>query len=246
MDILLNGAAGRMGQITAEAIARADGLDLAGRVDPALATDAAAGTYAALSDYTSAADVLVDFSSHLATGAILDFCRARRLPAVIAPTGQTEAELSAIRAAAQEIPIFLSANMSIGVAVLAELAERAAAAFPEADIEIIERHHNQKLDVPSGTALLLARRIREARPEAEFVIGRHENGKRTAGEIGIHSLRYGNEVGTHEIIIATGRETITLKHEAENRALFADGALAAARFLAKQAPGLYDMRDMLR
>ena len=246
MEILLNGAAGRMGRIVAETIlSGAEGLALAGRVDPALPTDPAAGTYAALADYAGPADVLVDFSSHLATDAILDYCLRRRLPAVIAPTGQTEDELNAIRAAAAEIPVFLSANMSIGVAVLADLAARAAAAFPEADIEIIERHHNQKLDVPSGTALLLARRVRAARGGAEFVIGRHENGKRAPGSIGIHALRYGNEVGTHEIIIATGRETLTLKHEAENRALFADGALAAARFLAGRAPGLYDMRDML-
>jgi 4-hydroxy-tetrahydrodipicolinate reductase len=135
--------------------------------------------------------------------------------------------------------------MSIGVAVVADLARRAAAAFPEADIEIIERHHNEKLDVPSGTALLLARRISEARPGAELVIGSHENGKRAPGSIGIHSLRYGNEVGTHEIIIATGAETITLKHEAENRSLFANGALAAAAFLEGKAPGLYSMQDII-
>ena len=246
MEIILNGANGRMGRILTEQLAaEPDGLRLAARVDPALAPDEANGTYAALEQYAGPADVLVDFSSHLATDEILDYCLRRGLAAVIAPTGQTGAELDRIRGAAKEIPIFLSANMSIGVAVLADLARRAAAAFPDADIEIIERHHNQKLDVPSGTALLLARRIREARPEAEFLVGRHENGKRTKREIGIHSLRYGNEVGTHEIIISTGRETLTLKHEAENRALFADGALAAARFLCGKAPGLYDMQDML-
>ena len=135
--------------------------------------------------------------------------------------------------------------MSIGVALLADLAKKAAAVFPDADIEIIERHHNQKLDVPSGTALLLARRIREARPEAEFVVGRHENGRRTPQEIGIHALRYGSEVGTHEIILSNGKENVTLKHEAENRALFADGALVAAEFLAEKGPGLYDMKDIV-
>ena len=246
MDILLHGAAGRMGRIVAETIENgASDLRLAGCVDPLFETDPAQGLYANLAAYEGPADVLIDFSSHLATEAVLAYCLWRRLPAVIAPTGQTEAELAAIREAAREIPLFLSANMSIGVAVVADLARRAAAAFPEADIEIIERHHNQKLDVPSGTALLLARRISEARPGAELVIGRHENGKRAPGSIGIHSLRYGSEVGTHEILISTGRETITLKHEAENRALFADGALAAARFLVGKQPGLYDMRDIL-
>ena len=143
------------------------------------------------------------------------------------------------------MPVFLSANMSLGVALLADLAKKAAAVFPDADIEIVEKHHNQKLDVPSGTALLLARRIKEARPEAQFVIGRHENGKRTQKEIGIHSLRLGNEVGTHEIIIATGSETVTIKHEAENRSLFANGALAAAAFLGGKAAGLYSMADIV-
>ncbi len=242
MNVIINGAAGRMGRMLCELL---PGDSVAARVDPALSHDAAAGTYAALSQYGDPADVLIDFSSHAATEAVLEYCLARRLPAVICTTGHTGGEQALIERAADEIPIFQSANMSIGVAVLADLARQAAAAFPRADIEIIERHHNQKLDVPSGTALLLARRIRQARPDAELVVGRHENGRRSPREIGIHSLRYGNEVGTHEIIIATGRETLTLKHEAESRALFADGALAAARFIAGRAPGLYDMPDML-
>ena len=174
-----------------------------------------------------------------------EYCVKRNLPVIVATTGQTPEELAMIDAAAKAVPVFLSANMSLGVALLADLAKKAAAVFPDADIEIIEKHHNQKLDVPSGTALLLARRIREARPGAEFVIGRHENGKRTKAEIGIHSLRLGNEVGTHEIIIATGSETITLKHEAENRSLFAQGALAAAAFIVGRAPGMYDMRSII-
>ena len=135
--------------------------------------------------------------------------------------------------------------MSIGVALLADLAARAAAAFPGADIEIVECHHNQKLDVPSGTALLLARRLQEVRPHANLVVGRHENGKRDPDDIGIHSLRYGNEVGIHEIIISTGSETITLRHEAENRSLFAQGAIAAAAYIVGRAPGMYDMRSMM-
>ena len=109
----------------------------------------------------------------------------------------------------------------------------------------MEKHHNQKLDVPSGTALLLANRICEVRDDAQLVVGRHANGKRTPQEIGIHSLRLGNEVGTHEIIIATGSETITIKQEADNRTLFADGALAAAAFVAAKPAGLYNMQDMI-
>ena len=206
---------------------------------------AAGDGYSELKQYEGPADVVIDFSSHAATQAVTEYCVSRGLPVVIATTGQTDEELDMIRAAAKAVPVFLSGNMSIGVAVLADLARRAAAMFPEADIEIIERHHNQKLDVPSGTALLLARRIQEARPDSELLIGRHENGKRTRREIGIHSLRYGNEVGIHEIIIAAGGETLTLKHEAEDRSLFANGALAAAVFLMGRAPGLYDMRNII-
>ena len=133
----------------------------------------------------------------------------------------------------------------LGIAVLAELAQKAAAMFPDADIEIVETHHNQKLDVPSGTALLLANGIKAVRPEAEFVIGRHENGKRTKQQIGIHSLRLGSETGTHEILISTGSETLTLTHRAENRALFAEGALRAASWLMGKPAGLYAMRDLI-
>ena len=243
MNIIINGANGRMGRMLAEVIEQSGAHRIAARVDVAAS---GGGTYAALEDYGGPADALIDFSHHAATGQVVRYCVARGLPAVLATTGQTEEEMALIRGAARSVPLFLSANMSIGVALLAELAKKAAAVFPEADIEIIECHHNQKLDVPSGTALLLARRIQEARPEAALLVGRHENGKRPAGAIGIHSLRYGGEVGTHEVIVAAAGETITLKHEAENRALFARGALAAAEFLPGREPGLYDMRDIVK
>lgn len=241
MNIILNGAKGRMGRIV-DAAAAAGGHSVVARVDFGYAGGEGLRT---LDEYQGPADVVIDFSNHAATAQVVDYCTKRGLPVVVATTGQTEEELALIDGAAKAVPVFLSANMSLGVALLADLAKKAAAVFPDADIEIIEKHHNQKLDVPSGTALLLARRIKEARPAAEFVVGRHENGKRTKAEIGIHSLRLGNEVGVHEIIIATGSETITLKHEAENRSLFAQGALAAAAFIAGKAPGMYDMRSII-
>ena len=242
MNIIIHGAAGRMGRILAQAVEASGAHSVAALVDVSFS---AGEGLTGLAQVQAPADVVIDFSHHSATGTVLEFCLARQLPVVIATTGQTDAELAQIEAAAKQIPVFLSGNMSVGVAVLADLARRAAAMFPEADIEIIERHHNQKLDVPSGTALLLARRIQEVRPESALVVGRHENGKRSAREIGIHSLRYGGEVGTHEIIIAAAGETITLKHEAENRSLFAQGALAAAAFIAQKGPGLYDMRAIV-
>ena len=245
MKFIINGANGRMGRMLADTIRSGEVHEIAARVSPSFYTDSMEGVYPRLEQYDGPADAVIDFSNHAGTGELLDYCVARGLPVVIATTAHTDGELARIKAAAETIPVFLSANMSIGVALLAELAKKAAAVFPDADIEIIERHHNQKLDVPSGTALLLARRIKEVRPEAEFVIGRHENGKRTKQEIGIHALRYGGEVGTHEIILSNGSETVTLKHEAESRALFARGAVAAAEFLAGKAPGLYDMRDII-
>ena len=241
MNIIINGAKGRMGRIVDAAAAQA-GYSVVARVDFGYGEGEGLRT---LEAYQGPADVVIDFSNHAATAQVTEYCVKRNLPVIVATTGQTPEELALIDAAAKAVPVFLSANMSLGVALLADLAKKAAAVFPDADIEIIEKHHNQKLDVPSGTALLLARRIREARPGAEFVIGRHENGKRTKAEIGIHSLRLGNEVGTHEIIIATGSETITLKHEAENRSLFAQGALAAAAFIVGRAPGMYDMRSII-
>ena len=240
MKIVLNGAKGRMGRIVDEAAA-ANGHEIVARVDFGYAEGEG---LRALAEYQGPADVVVDFSNHAATAQVTEYCVKRGLPVVVATTGQTKEEQALIDEAAKAVPVFLSANMSLGVALLADLAKKAAAVFPDADIEIVETHHNQKLDVPSGTALL-ARRIKEARPEAQFVIGRHENGKRTQKEIGIHSLRLGNEVGIHEIIIATGSETVTLKHEAENRSLFAQGALAAAAFIVGKAPGMYDMRSII-
>jgi 4-hydroxy-tetrahydrodipicolinate reductase len=185
-----------------------------------------------LNDFAGEADCVIDFSHPSATDALLEFACARRLPLVIATTGQTDAQRAAIQAAGAQIPVFFSANMSPAIALLAGMARQTARMFPDADIEIIEKHHNRKLDMPSGTALMLARALQAQREDAERMIG-------------IHSLRMGNEVGTHEIIIATGTQTITLKHEAEDRALFAEGALAAAAFIVSEPNGVYNMHDFL-
>ena len=246
MRILIHGSTGRMGKILCDLLQEGyPGLELAARVSPEEISDPAACVYTSLDEVTCQVDGVIDFSHHTAVGGLMDFCMAKNLPVVVATTGHTPEEKAVIAEAAKQIPVFFSANMSIGVALLAELAKKAASVFPEANIEIVEKHHNQKLDVPSGTALLLAHRMQEALPDSVLLVGRHENGKRTAKEIGIHSLRLGNEVGTHEIIIATGAETITLKHEAENRSLFANGALAAAKFLEGKPAGLYSMQSII-
>ncbi len=244
MKIILCGACGRMGQVVCETVNEGFcGASLAAAVDITLpALDCP--SYTSLDDVTETADVLIDFSHHSATDSVLAFAKARKMPLVIATTGQTEEEKEKIREASKEIPVFFSGNMSIGIALLISLAKKAASVFPDADVEIVETHHNRKLDVPSGTALMIAEGIREARGVGEFCIGRHENGKRPECEIGIHSLRLGNVVGEHEIRISTGTQTITLKHEAHSRALFAEGALTAAAFLIEQKNGLYNVSDL--
>ena len=244
MKIILCGAGGRMGKVCTEIIESGFcGGELVAAVDPTKPA-LACPTYASLSEVKEVADVLIDFSHHSATASILEFAKARKLPVVIATTGQTDEEKEAIRAAAAELPVFFSGNMSIGIALLISLAKKAASVFPDADVEIVETHHNRKLDVPSGTALMIAEGIREARGSGEFVIGRHTHGKRTEGEIGIHSLRLGNVVGEHEIRINTGTQTLVLKHEAHDRALFAEGAMTAAAFLVEQKSGLWNVNDL--
>jgi len=190
-------------------------------------------------------DCAVDFSHHTCAPALLDYCIKNDLPVVVATTGHTPEEKTAIFAAAEKIPVFYSGNMSLGIALLIELAKNAAATMPEAEIEIVEAHHNRKIDAPSGTALMIADAITKVRPDTYAHSGRTGQGKRDPKEIGVHSLRMGNVVGIHEVIVATQNQTITLKHEAHNRALFAEGALAAAEFLAGKGAGLYTMDDIV-
>lgn len=230
-----------MGQILCQMIREGShGAALAGMVDAHPSGD----ILPTLDAFTGRADCIIDFSHHACTKALTDYAVGRKLPLVIATTGHTPEEAEMIRAAAKQIPVFFAANMSLGVAALCRLAKAAARMFPEADIEIVEQHHNRKLDVPSGTALMLGHALQEVRSDAQLLVGRHENGKRTRQEIGIHSLRMGNIVGIHEVIINTGSEILTLRHEAQDRSLFADGALAAAAFLMGKAPGLYDMNHI--
>ena len=150
-----------------------------------------------------------------------------------------------IDAAAREIPVFFTGNVSMGIAVLCRLAKQAAAYFPDADIEIVEVHHTRKVDAPSGTALMLYNAIKEVRPNATAHSGRSGEGKRTKDEIGIHALRLGNVVGIHEVHIHTGNQSLTLKHESGSRAMLADGAVAAARFMVGKDKGMYNMEDIL-
>lgn len=191
------------------------------------------------------ADVVIDFSHHTAVADVLAYAKKIGAAAVIGTTGHTEEEKTMIYEAAKEIPVFFSGNMSLGIAVLCRLAKQAASFFPDADIEIVEVHHNRKVDAPSGTALMLFNAVKEARPQAVANCGRAGEGKRTKEEVGISSLRMGNVVGIHEVHIHTGTQCLTLKHEAVTRAMLADGAVDAARFMVGKAKGLYNMENIL-
>lgn len=217
-----------------------DGLTVAARVDPTLEIKSISQCS------PEAADGIIDFSHHTAAAEICDFAVKNHIPVVFATTGQTPDEFEIIKKAAESVPVFLSANMSLGVATLCSLARQTAAAFPDADIEIVECHHNRKLDAPSGTALMIANEIAAERENSQFVFGRSGQAKREKNEIGIHALRMGNIIGEHTVMISTDTQRITLKHEAMDRKLFAEGALCALQFIAGRENGLYDMKDMVR
>ena len=246
MRILVSGLGGAMGREVAKlALTGYRGAALAGGVSPHGCGDFGVPCAADFDHAVTDVDCVVDFSHHSATDALLAFVKAHHLPLVLATTGHTEAEKAAILAAATEVPLFFSANCSLGVALLIELAKKTAAAMPDAEIEIIEKHHDRKVDAPSGTALAIAGAIREVRPDATVNTGRSGHGRRTPNEIGIHAIRMGSIVGEHEVMIGTNSQTITLKHEAHSRALFAEGALAAAQFLQGKGNGLYGMESMI-
>ena len=245
MKIIISGALGRMGKELATA-AQSAGVEIACGVD-AVDQDQATvfPVVRSVDRITASADVLIDFSVASNLDSLLEFGMKAKLPLVLCVTGYSQEQLNAIADASSQIPILQSANMSFGVQVLAQLARMAARVLGEDyDIEIIEKHHNQKIDSPSGTALMLKDAIDEERQGLIPVFGRYGKvGKRTVNEIGIHAVRGGTVSGEHEIGFYGNAEEIIITHRAESRALFARGALRGAEFLAKQPPGLYTLKD---
>lgn len=255
MKLLISGLCGHMGNEVAKlTVAGCRGAEISGSVGVDINANGSEGIPCAHNFAEAAADAaiytnidcIVDFSHHSLTRELLDFAIKYKLPVVLATTGHTDEEKAYIRTASESIPVFFAANFSLGVALLIDAARRVAAAMPDAEIEIIEKHHNRKVDAPSGTALAIADALCEVRPNATVVTGRSGYGKRTPDEIGIHAIRMGNIVGEHEVIVGTPNQTITLKHEAHDRALFAEGALAAAEFLCGKPAGLYNMNDLVK
>ena len=238
MRAIVCGANGAMGKLICGIL----GDEVVGKVS----IDGANGvpkTFEELGEVT--ADVVVDFSHHTAIADVLAYTKKIGAAAVIGTTGHTAEEKALIHAAAEEIPVFYAGNVSLGIAVLCRLVKDAVKYFPDADVEIVEVHHTRKVDAPSGTAHMLFNAIKEVRPNAYENCGRAGEGKRTKDEIGIHALRMGNVVGIHEVHINTGNQTLVLKHESGSRAMLADGAVAAARFMEGKVAGLYDMESIL-
>ena len=246
MKILVSGLNGHMGREVAALLkANYRGMELAAGVDINNVEQDGVPCAASFAEAAADVDCVVDFSHHTLTKELLEFAVGHHLRLVLATTGQTDEERQMIADAAKEIPLFFAANYSLGIAVLTELAKKAAAVMPDAEIEIIEMHHDRKVDAPSGTALSIGRALQTVRPGAELHLGRSGMGKREPNEIGISAIRMGNLPGIHEVMIGTQNETITLKHEAHNRTLLAEGALAAADFLKDKPAGLYDMQSLL-
>ena len=246
--VLINGALGHMGQAVLAAL-NADGRELV----PAVGIDLQKGDFPGTL-FSSAAevdvpfDVAIDFSRPQAAMAVLDLCLREGKPLVTGTTGLGEAEMARLKEASQTIPVFYSRNMSLGINLQLALVQAATRVLGDAfDPEIVETHHNLKVDAPSGTALMLAETIEAARSgESELVFGRHEtNKRRDKAEIGIHSLRGGNKAGEHTVYFLGTDEEIIITHRAGSKRVFAEGALKAAAFLLDRAPGFYTMKDIV-
>ena len=240
MRAVICGANGAMGKLICECLGESQ---IAGRVS----IDGENNVPKTFGELGSVeADVVIDFSHHTAVGDVLAYAKQIGAAAVIGTTGHTAEEKAMIWAAAEEIPVFYAGNVSLGIAVLCRLVKEAVRYFPDADVEIVEIHHTRKVDAPSGTAHMLFNAVKEVRPNAWENCGRSGEGKRTKDEVGVHALRMGNVVGIHEVHINTGTQTLVLKHESGSRAMLADGAVDAAKFMVGKGKGLYNMESILR
>ncbi len=250
INILLNGYLGRMGRVILELSRERDDLEVVAGVDYK-APETEVFSFETYTDYSAIAvkpDVIIDFSNPAALEGILAYATANDVPVVICTTGYSDEQLAAIDEASRNIPVFFSANMSIGVNLISELAKKAAEIlYPGFNIEIVEAHHNQKLDAPSGTALMIANEIASVLPEpVDYETNRaSKREKRPVNEIGIHAVRAGTIVGEHEVIFGGPDEVIKISHHAASRKIFANGALNAAAWLPGKPAGKYSMKDLI-
>lgn len=243
MNVILCGAAGRMGCEMCALIKNRDDMNIVAAVDIIPCEEE--HFYKSIVDVKGRADVILDFSHHSAIRQIAKYATDRKIPLVVATTGHTEEEIEIIHRAAEEIPVFFASNMSLGLLLICEFSQRLAKVFPCADVEIIETHHFYKADVPSGSALTIAKAIKTARGGGEIVVGRRAQDAREKGQICINSLRLGSVFGTHEVIFDDGNGSVSIKHVAHSRELYACGAERALRFIVLQKAGLYCVKDMV-
>lgn len=247
-NVVISGCCGKMGRVINDIISNRSDTKVIAGIDKVCEKYSDFTVVSKPSELSCKPDVIIDFSHPSALDGLLEYAKTNGTALVLASTGYSDEETAKIKSAASEIPIFFTANMSIGINLMRELAKKAVSVLGEQyDVEIIEKHHNQKIDSPSGTALMLAESINEASGyKYSYVYDRHSvRKKRDKAEIGIHSVRGGTIVGEHEIIFAGRDEVITLSHSAASKEVFAVGAVNAAVFVASKPAGLYSMADMI-
>ena len=244
--IILCGCQGKMGKMVTELAGETDDVAVVAGVDIKNDLSAKYPVYSKIADVKEQADAIVDFSHPSLLEGILEFATARSIPVLIATTGNSDSNIARIKKASEKIPVFFSSNMTIGISLLTELALKAKQVLgDDFDIEIVEKHHNSKLDAPSGTALMIADALNES-GEYTYTYDRHsERRARSKNEIGISSIRGGTIVGEHIVMFAGKDEVIELKHTAFSRNVFASGALRAVKWLVGRENGLYSMKDLV-
>ena len=249
IKVIVCGCNGRMGQVITRMCGETEDMEIVAGISRTVEKKNAYPVFADPMECQVAADVLIDFSNAAALDRLLPYCLQNKLPAVICTTGHSPAQLEALKNAAGQVPMFRSGNMSLGINLLTNLLKKAAAVLGDSfDVEILEKHHHNKVDAPSGTAIMLANAVSEGlNYTPEYVYERQSVRKpRDKKEIGISAIRGGTIVGEHEVMFCGQDEVITFKHQAASRDVFANGAITAARFLARtEKPGLYDMNDAL-
>lgn len=246
IKVIVNGALGKMGKVLTRCIQDDKDLELVCGCSLPTGEKANYKLYSKMVDIEEVADVIIDFSHFSAIDDVLAYATKTKTPLVIATTGFNKDQLLKIKEASKIIPIFHSSNMSLGVNILLKLVREAAKSLKDFDIEIIEKHHNKKIDAPSGTAVMIANTIKEILPESTYNYGRYgRDAKRVDGEIGIHAIRGGTIVGEHEAIFAGLDEEVTISHRAQSKDIFANGSIVAAKYIIGKEAGYYNMDNML-
>ena len=250
IKLIMHGCNGKMGQVISKIVKEDAGAEIVAGVDAYLGIKNEYPVFESIEKCDVEADAIIDFSNASAVDGLLDYCVEKQIPVVLCTTGLSEEQLQKVKAASEKVAVLKSANMSLGINLLMKLLQDAVKVLGTAgyDIEIVEKHHNQKVDAPSGTALALADSINDAMDDAyTYVYDRSQvRQKRDKKELGISAVRGGTIVGEHEVIFAGGDEVIEFKHTAYSKAVFGKGAVEAGKFLKGKGPGLYDMKDVIQ